>query len=140
MSNRTIIAFDFGIKSIGAAVGQELTGSARALPAFKAQDGSPDWLKIEKLLKEWQPDLVVVGLPLNMDGTEQPVTAQARKFANRLHGRFGIQIDLHDERLSTVEARANLFDRGGFRALDKGSVDSASAVVILESWFERQLG
>ena len=112
----------------------------RALPAFKAQDGSPDWLKIEKLLKEWQPDLVVVGLPLNMDGTEQPVTAQARKFANRLHGRFGIQIDLHDERLSTVEARANLFDRGGFRALDKGSVDSASAVVILESWFERQLG
>ncbi len=82
----------------------------------------------------------LLGLPLNMDGTEQPVTAQARKFANRLHGRFGIQIDLHDERLSTVEARANLFDRGGFRALDKGSVDSASAVVILESWFERQLG
>lgn len=76
MSNRTIIAFDFGTKSIGAAVGGELTGSARALPAFKAQDGSPDWLKIEKLLKEWQPDLVVVGLPLNMDGTEQPVTAQ----------------------------------------------------------------
>jgi putative Holliday junction resolvase len=92
------------------------------------------------LLKEWQPDLVVVGLPLNMDGTEQPVTEQARKFANRLHGRFGVQIALHDERLSTVEARANLFDRGGFRALDKGSVDSASAVVILESWFERQLG
>ena len=62
MTNRTIIAFDFGTKSIGAAIGQELTGSARALAAFKAQDGSPDWQKIEKLLKEWQPDLVVVGL------------------------------------------------------------------------------
>ena len=136
MSQRTLIAFDFGTKSIGAAIGQEITGTARALPAFKAQDGTPDWQKIEKLLKEWQPDLVIVGLPLNMDGTEQPLTARARKFANRLHGRFGVQVELHDERLSTVEARAHLFSSGGFRALDKGSVDSASAVVILESWFE----
>ncbi|WP_447872535.1 Holliday junction resolvase RuvX [Serratia fonticola] len=140
MTNRTIIAFDFGTKSIGAAIGQEITGTARALAAFKAQDGVPDWQRIERLLKEWQPDLVVVGLPLNMDGTEQPLTERARKFANRLHGRFGVQIALHDERLSTVEARANLFDHGGFRALDKGSVDSASAVVILESWFEQHPG
>jgi putative Holliday junction resolvase len=60
--------------------------------------------------------------------------------ANRLHGHFGCEVTLHDERLSTVEARAHLFDRGGFRALDKGSVDSASAVVILESWFEQHPG
>ncbi|WP_114196215.1 Holliday junction resolvase RuvX [Edaphovirga cremea] len=137
MKNRTIIAFDFGTKSIGAAIGQEITGTARPLTSFKAQEGSPDWQKVEKILKEWQPDLVVVGLPLNMDGTEQPVTAQARKFANRLHGRFGVQIELHDERLSTVEARSHLFDRGGFKALDKGSVDAASAVIILESWFDQ---
>ncbi|MBK5073490.1 Holliday junction resolvase RuvX [Budviciaceae bacterium CWB-B4] len=140
MSNRTVLGFDFGTKSIGAAIGQEVTGTARPLASFKARDGSPDWQQIEKLLKEWQPDLVVVGLPLNMDGTEQPVTAQAKKFANRLHGRFGVQIQLHDERLSTVEAKADLFSRGGFRALDKGSVDAASAVIILESWFEQQLG
>ncbi|MBK5144422.1 Holliday junction resolvase RuvX [Budviciaceae bacterium BWR-B9] len=140
MSNRTVLGFDFGTKSIGAAIGQEITGTARPLASFKAKDGSPDWQQIEKLLKEWQPDLVVVGLPLNMDGTEQPVTAQAKKFANRLHGRFGVQIQLHDERLSTVEAKADLFSRGGFRALDKGSVDAASAVIILESWFEQQLG
>ncbi|CAI1146710.1 Putative Holliday junction resolvase [Serratia rubidaea] len=140
MSNRTLIAFDFGTKSIGAAIGQEITGTARALTAFKAQDGTPDWLKIEKMLQEWQPDLVIVGLPLNMDGSEQPLTARARKFANRLHGRFGVKVELHDERLSTVEARSHLFDRGGFRALDKGSVDSASAVVILESWFEQHPG
>ncbi|PKB88370.1 Holliday junction DNA helicase RuvA [Ewingella americana] len=138
MANRTVFAFDFGTKSIGLAIGQEVTGTARPLTSFKAQDGTPDWQKIEKLLKEWLPDLVVVGLPLNMDGTEQPLTARARKFANRLHGRFGIQVELHDERLSTVEARADLFDRGGFRALDKGSVDAASAVIILESWFEKQ--
>ncbi|ASY74804.1 MULTISPECIES: Holliday junction resolvase RuvX [Pectobacterium] len=139
MSSRTILAFDFGTKSIGVAIGQEITGTARALTSFKAQEGIPDWQKVEKLLSEWQPDLVVVGLPLNMDGTEQPLTARARKFANRLHGRFGIAIELHDERLSTVEARADLFERGGFKALDKGSVDAASAVIILESWFEAQL-
>ncbi len=136
MATGTLLAFDFGTKSIGVAVGQRITGTARPLAALKAQDGTPDWAKIERLLAEWQPDEVIVGLPLNMDGSEQPLTARARKFANRVHGRFGVQVLLQDERLSTVEARADLFSRGGFRALDKGSVDSASAVVILESWFE----
>ena len=136
MSHMTLLAFDFGTKSIGVAVGQPLTGTARPLAALKAQDGVPNWEQIERLLKEWQPHQVVVGLPLNMDGSEQPLTARARKFANRLHGRFGIQVVLHDERLSTVEARADLFARGGYKALTKGSVDSLSAVIILESWFE----
>ncbi|WP_042959120.1 Holliday junction resolvase RuvX [Erwinia tasmaniensis] len=138
MSSQTFLSFDFGTKSIGVAIGQRLTGTARPLNALKAQDGIPDWNRIEALLKEWQPERVVVGLPLNMDGSEQPLTARARKFANRLHGRFGVQVDLHDERLSTVEARAELFERGGFRALSKGNVDSLSAVIILESWFENQ--
>lgn len=136
MASETLLGFDFGTKSIGVAVGQQLTGTARALTALKAQDGSPDWKLIEKLLKEWQPDYVVVGLPLNMDGTEQELTARARKFANRLHGRFGVRVELQDERLSTVEARADLFERGGFRALQKGQVDSQSAVIILEDWFD----
>lgn len=136
MASETLLGFDFGTKSIGVAVGQQLTGTARALTALKAQDGTPDWKLIEKLLKEWQPNYVVVGLPLNMDGTEQELTARARKFANRLHGRFGIRVELQDERLSTVEARADLFERGGFRALQKGQVDSQSAVIILEDWFD----
>jgi len=133
----TLLAFDFGTRSIGVAIGQRITGTARPLTAIKAQDGTPDWNIIGRLLKEWQPESVIVGLPLNMDGTEQPLTARARNFANKIHGRFGVAITLHDERLSTVEARAGLFERGGFRALDKGSVDSASAVVILESYFEQ---
>ncbi|ALR78006.1 Holliday junction resolvase RuvX [[Enterobacter] lignolyticus] len=133
----TLIAFDFGTKSIGVAVGQRITGTARPLCALKAQDGTPDWNAVEKILTEWQPDAVIVGLPLNMDGTEQPLTARARKFANKLHGRFGVKIELHDERLSTVEARAGLFEHGGYRALNKGRVDSASAVIILESYFEQ---
>ena len=131
----TALAFDFGTRSIGCAVGQSITGTAQALPAFKAQDGIPSWEPIEKCLKEWQPDIIIVGLPLNMDGTEQDLTLRARKFANRLHGRFGIKVELQDERLTTTEARSEIFDRGGFRALKKGKVDGISACLILESWF-----
>ncbi|KYP97122.1 Holliday junction resolvase [Sodalis-like endosymbiont of Proechinophthirus fluctus] len=133
----SIIAFDFGTRSIGVAIGQQVTCTARPLTAFKARDGVPDWQQIEKSLNEWRPDTVVVGLPLDIDGSEQPLTTRARKFANRLHGRFGVQIVLHDECLSTVEARADLFERGGYRALEKGNVDAWSAVIILESWLEQ---
>ena len=132
----TALAFDFGTKSIGCAVGQSITGTAQALPAFKAQDGIPNWDAIEKCLKEWKPDVVVVGLPLNMDGTEQELTLRARKFANRLQGRFCVNVQLQDERLTTTEARSEIFDRGGFRALKKSKVDGISACLILESWFE----
>ena len=88
----TLLAFDFGSKSIGVGSASGITGTARPLPAIKAQDGTPDWNLIERLLKEWQPDEIIVGLPLNMDGTEQPLTARARKFANRIRGRFGVEV------------------------------------------------
>ncbi|OOF35841.1 Holliday junction resolvase RuvX [Rodentibacter heidelbergensis] len=136
--NITALAFDFGMKSIGCAVGQSITGTAQALPAFKAQDGIPNWDAIEKCLKEWKPDMVVVGLPLNMDGTEQELTLKAKKFANRLTGRFGVKVALQDERLTTTEARSEIFERGGFKALKKGKIDGISACLILESWFETQ--
>ncbi len=132
----TILAFDYGLKSIGVAVGQRLTGTATTLKALKAQDGTPNWDQIDALLKEWQPDLVVVGLPLNMDGTEQPFTARVHKFINRLHGRFGVKVVAQDERLTTVDARAELFSQGGFKKLSKDAVDCYSAKLILESWFD----
>lgn len=134
--NQTILAFDFGTNSIGCAVGQSITGTAQGLPAFKAQDGIPHWEQIGKVIREWQPDLLVVGLPLNMDGTEQPLTQRAKTFANRLNGRFNLPVELQDERLTTVEARSEIFSRGGFKALKKGKIDSISACLILESWFE----
>lgn len=138
MSHRTLLCFDYGTKSIGVAVGSELTGSATLLPALKARDGIPQWEQIEQLIKEWQPQLLLVGLPLNMDGTEQEFTARTRKFANRLHGRFGLPIALHDERLSTADARSRLFAEGGYRNLSKDKVDSLSAQIIFEGWYEQR--
>ncbi len=135
--SRTIMAFDYGTKSIGSAIGQEITGTASPLKAFKANDGIPNWDEIEKQLKEWQPDLIVVGLPTDLYGKElETITPRARKFANRLHGRFGVAVELHDERLSTKEAKDTLYQQGGYKALSKGNIDCQSAVVILESWFE----
>ncbi|RZQ55289.1 Holliday junction resolvase RuvX [Pseudidiomarina tainanensis] len=132
-----VLGFDFGTHSIGVAVGQTITGTASPLAALKAKDGQPNWEIVEKLMKEWQPEFLVVGLPLNMDGTEQPLTDLARKFANRLHGRFGIQVILQDERLTTVAAKETLFGRGGYKQLQKGKVDSAAAQLILEDYFNQ---
>ncbi|MBT1443288.1 Holliday junction resolvase RuvX [Shewanella sp. JM162201] len=134
----TVLGFDFGTKSIGVAVGQSITGSANPLTSIKAVDGIPNWDDIGKLINEWKPDLLVVGLPLNMDGTEQEMTQRARKFGNRLNGRFGIKIATVDERLTTADAKARLFELGGFKALTKGQVDAVSAVLIVESYFENQ--
>ena len=134
----SVLAFDYGTKSIGVAVGQLITHTGFPLEALKARDGIPDWDAIQALYTEWQPDKVIVGLPLNMDGTEQDITARARKFANRLHGRFKTPVVLHDERLSTVDAKAMLFELGGYKKLTKGKVDCVSACVIFQSWAEYQ--
>ena len=125
------MAFDFGTKSIGSAIGQEITGTASPLKAFKANDGIPNWDDIEKQIIEWQPNLLVVGLPTDLHGKDlETITPRAKKFANRLHGRFGLPVELHDERLSTTEA-AQIYSNGCY-ALSKGNVDCQSAVVILK--------
>ncbi|MBO9489132.1 Holliday junction resolvase RuvX [Endozoicomonas sp. G2_1] len=138
LGKRTLIGFDFGKKYIGVAIGQELTGTASPLGSVKAQDGTPNWQQLEAFLKEWQPDLIVVGLPLNMDGTEQPLTQDVKKFANRIHGRFGLAVEFQDERLTTADAKERLFSQGGYRNLKKDNIDSHSAMLILESYFESQ--
>lgn len=136
IGKRTILSFDFGTKSIGVAVGNELTGTASALAAIPAKDGKPKEGALDELFKQWQPDLVVVGLPLNMDGTWQDVTFRARKFANRMQNNYKVQVVMKDERLTTKDAKAQLFENRGYRSLTKGNVDSTSAVVILESFME----
>ena len=133
--NGPILAFDYGERTIGVAVGQTVTATARPLPPLKAKGGQPQWQEVAALLDEWQPKLVVVGSPLNMDATEQHLTERARKFGNRLHGRFGVQVTWMDERLTSVAARDELFEQYGFKGLQKHSVDSLAACHILESWF-----
>lgn len=130
-----VLAFDYGEKRIGVAVGQSVTRTANPIDALSARAGEPDWQRVEALLNEWQPAFVVVGLPLNMDDTEQLLTKRAKKFANRVHGRFGIEVKLIDERLSSVAAREELFEQEGYRGLQKHSIDSLAACHILETWF-----
>lgn len=130
----TIIAFDFGMRSIGVAIGQKITQTASPLPALVARDGIPNWDFIQKLIDEWAPEGLLVGLPLNMDGTEQEITQRAKKFSNRLKHRCGLPVYLHDERLSTVDAKEKLFELGGYKKLSKEKVDSVSACLIFESW------
>ncbi|AZQ84923.1 Holliday junction resolvase RuvX [Colwellia sp. Arc7-635] len=138
VGERTILGFDFGKKYIGVAIGQELTGSASPLGSVKAREGIPDWDSMSKFIKEWQPDFVVVGLPLNMDGSEQQLTHDAKKFGNRLAGRYGLKVEFQDERLTTATAKEALFAHGGYRNLKKDNIDAESAKIIIESYFESQ--
>lgn len=137
-SRRQVLAFDFGLRRIGVACGQELLGSARPVTMITARDGVPDWSRIEALLNEWQPDLVVVGLPLNMDGTESDMCARARKFGKRIHGRFHVPVEMMDERLSSFEAKEAVLAEGGSSDFGRHGVDDLAAVLILESWFNHQ--
>lgn len=134
----TVIAFDFGLRRIGVAVGNHITRSAEPLAHLMARDGIPNWEEVGQLIHTWRPDLLVVGEPLNMDGSEQPLTLRARKFANRLHGRFGLPVALQDERLSTRDAHWQWRSHYPDTRLDKGKLDSIAACLILESWWQTQ--
>ncbi|MDH3316660.1 MAG: Holliday junction resolvase RuvX [Gammaproteobacteria bacterium] len=131
MRASTLLAFDFGLKRIGVAVGQTQTRSANPLKTLAVKREHPDWQAIAELIEIWAPDALVVGLPLNMDGTEQEMTLRAKRFGRQLQGRFRLPVHLVDERLSTREAKDRLQDQG--RIAD--SADAVAAQVILEGWF-----
>lgn len=137
---RLILAFDYGTRRIGVAVGNELLHSARELTPLTARDGIPDWNVVTRLLNEWQPDLLVVGLPLNMDGSESEMSTRARKFGNRLHGRFGKPCEMVDERGTTREAKTIAREAGHKGNYRQDSVDGIAAILILEGWFAHQEG
>lgn len=134
----TLLGFDFGMKSIGVAVGQTVTKSAKPLTALKAKKGEPNWKLLAQLIEEWRPDALVVGVPYNMNGSDQPITQAAQNFARNLKQRLNLPVYLVDERLTTVEARAKLFDQKGYRAMQKPAVDALAAQLILESWMMQQ--
>ena len=125
----TLLAFDFGTLHIGIAVGQTVTHTATPLKEVRARDGVPDWTAIESLICEWRPTLLLVGLPLNMDDTDNHITTRARRFARQLHGRTHIQTLLIDERLTSIAARDQL--RAG---RDHKDYHGVAAQLIAESW------
>jgi putative pre-16S rRNA nuclease len=137
---RRVMAFDFGTRRIGVASGQEMLGAGQSVAMLPARDGVPDWDRIGTLLEEWQPDLVLVGLPLNMDDTENDMCARARKFGKRLHGRFHLPVEMVDERLTSFEAKGQVMAEGGSRDYGQHGVDDRAAVLILETWFSQQPG
>jgi len=136
-SPQRYLCFDFGEKRLGVATGLRNQMSSQALTVLAVTNDQPDWAQVEQLVAEWRVEAFVVGLPLNMDDTEQELTNKAKKFANRLHGRFGLPTFLHDERLSSAEVKAYLFEMGGYKKLKQNPIDAYAAELILKGFFEQ---
>lgn len=132
------LGFDYGLKKTGVAVGQFVTHSASPLPCLLHPNGRPARLEMQKLIDEWRPKCLVVGLPKSVDGKDLSITAAVMNFAHDLEY-YQLPVYLSDERLTTKEARQQLFEQGGYRALAYGKVDSLAAVLILEQWMQEQL-
>ncbi|MBO9357036.1 Holliday junction resolvase RuvX [Bordetella petrii] len=128
MPEETLLAFDFGEKKIGIAIGNTLTRQARPLEIIFSEVREARFARIAQLLQEWRPQRVIVGLALAADGGEQPATARCRRFANQLHGRYGLAVELVDERGSSMEAQRLL----GTHAPD----DAVAAAVILQRYLD----
>lgn len=136
---RLVLGFDFGRKRIGTAVGQNVTGQATALANLPNHRGAIDWRAIEGLLREWQPDALIVGLPLGLDGGEQPLSLAARRFARRLHGRFRLPVHLIDERFTTRAAEALLRESTPLRRSQRlPRLDAVAAKLLVETWLSEQ--
>ena len=136
MKNKvTILGFDFGMKYIGIATGQTITNTATPVTSIKAIDGIPDWDEVAQLITTWQPDILVVGKPLNMDGSSQLLTQCVNKFANRLKFKFKLPVELVDERLSTWEAKQRLnANSNKLTSKQLLEINSMAAVIIVEQW------
>ncbi|KPJ68201.1 MAG: Holliday junction resolvase [Coxiella sp. DG_40] len=135
----TFLGFDFGLKRIGIAVGQSITMSATPLSTINVRNTS-HWKAIAKLITTWKPHALIVGIPVNMDGSEQPITKQARRFAKQLYDQFHLPVHQVDERLTTKAAREKIYETGGYKALQKAAIDSIAAKLILESWIRENYG
>ena len=132
----TVLAFDFGTQRIGIAIGESLLGQARPLTVITAAANDARFTAIGKLIAEWQPTLLVVGLPLSMDGAEYEMSARCRRFAHQLEGRFRLPVELVDERLSSAEAAANLAASGMAWRTRKEYLDAAAAAILLQNFFD----
>jgi putative Holliday junction resolvase len=140
MAGDHLLGFDYGEKTIGVAVGNTHTRQAHPLTTLRVVRGQPDWGALNALVEEWRPAALVVGLPLNMDGSDNPVTPAARKFGNRLQGRYNLPVHMVDERLTTRNARTDLVDAGVSVRHHTALLDKLAAQTILQSYLNELPG
>lgn len=133
----TVLAFDFGEKRIGVAVGERALGQAHPLTTIHGEANAGRFAAIAALIREWQPGSLVVGLPVALDGSAHAMTARCTRFANQLRGRFGLAVDYAEERLSSVEADERLRECGHNVQSAREHMDALAAQIILQCYFER---
>ena len=136
----TIIAFDFGLRRIGVAVGQQVTNSANPLGAVANGEDGPDWKRIATLVREWQPARLIVGMPAHADGSASELGNVVAAFIHDL-ARFDLPVEAVDERYSSVEAEALLKSRrqqGLQGKISKAAIDAAAATLIAERWLKKE--
>ena len=133
----TVLGFDYGSKKIGIAVGQTITKTASGVETLQNINNKPDWDKIKNIIADWQPQALLIGIPYNMDDTEQPLTIAAKKFSRQLENSFKLPIYLVDERLSTRESWHRLKEHSANQSYKKKreKIDQVSATLIIETWF-----
>ena len=129
-----VMAFDYGLRNIGIAIGQNITKSASTFYAIKAKEGEPDWIKLDAIVKEWEPALFIVGDPFNMDGTKSEFQKRICQFSTKLKNRYKIRLHMMDERLTTKEAKERIKTESS-ELKKSANKHSISAQIILEDWF-----
>ena len=132
----TVLAFDFGTRRVGVAIGNTIVRVARPLTTIDAQASDTRFAAIAALIAEWRPDELVVGIPVHADGTEHAMTQRARRFARQLAGRFRLAVAEMDERYSTQEAQALIEQSGSGGRRDRSQRDAVAAQVILQAWLD----
>ena len=129
-----VMAFDYGLRNIGIAIGQSMTKRASTFYAIKAKEGEPDWIKLDSIVKEWEPALFIVGDPFNMDGTKSEFQKRISRFSSELKSRYQIRLHMMDERLTTKEAKERIKTESS-GLIESANKHSVSAQIILEDWF-----
>jgi len=137
----TVLVFDFGLQRAGVAVGNTIVGTASAVETLQSINSKPNWQGITKLIDEWKPTQLVVGMPKQLDGTDTPLNDKIIRFCNQLNGRYNLPVAQANEQFTSIEAGRRLKEvrqAGRKKKVSKEDVDQLSAVIIFENWFQSQ--
>ena len=134
---QTVLGFDYGEQRIGVATGQTITSSATPLTTLNAIQQKPDWVAIEKLIQQWRPDALIVGIPRHLDGSDSEMTKKAERFSRQLEGRFRLPVYTINEALSSFEAEQQLKQTKKIAKHNKQEIDKMAAAIIVQSWLEQ---